>query len=63
MSEQPIKKLSDEDQARVDRYLHRGYNQTERKSFKPFLLLAFLAFVVWGIGTGAGLIGKLAGIE
>lgn len=63
MSDQPIKKLSDEDQARVDGYLNRGYNETARRGFKPFILLLFLAFVVWGIGSGAGLIGRLAGVE
>lgn len=55
-------KLYPEDQAKVDRYLNRGYNATPRKGFKPFLLLLILAFVVWGIGFGAAMITKLAGI-
>lgn len=63
MSEQPIKQLSDEDQALVDGYLKRGYNETPRRGFKPFILLLFLAVVVYGIGMGAGLIVDLAGIE
>jgi len=57
------KKLSDEDQAKVDAFLARGVNSVERKPFKPFLLLLILAIVVVGIGKGAWLIGKLAGIE
>ena len=60
---EPKKKLSDEDQAKVDAFLARGVNSVERKPFKPFLLLLILAIVVVGIGKGAWLIGKLAGIE
>ncbi len=63
MSETTRKQLSDEDQARVDRYLKSGYNQTERRDFKPFILLLVLACIVWGIGAGAGLVGRLSGIE
>lgn len=63
MSEQTPEKLSEEDQARVDRYLNSGYNRTSRKGFKPLVLLIILAFVVWGIGYGSALITKLAGVE
>lgn len=56
---QPEKKiLSDDDQAKVDRYLSSGYNTTERRGFKPFLLLLVLVVVVWGIGAGAAAITK-----
>lgn len=63
MSDKTPEKLSEDDQARVDRYLNSGYNRTPRKGFKPLLLLAILIFVVWGIGYGSALIAKLAGVE
>ena len=63
MTNKPFKQLSDEDQAKVDGYLRRGYNDTPRKGFKPFLLLLFLLVVVWGLGAGAVLIGRLSGIS
>lgn len=56
------KQLYPEDQARVDRYLSSGYNTTERKPFKPLLLLVVLVVVVWAIGYGASLITGAAGI-
>ncbi|MFI2811869.1 MULTISPECIES: DUF3094 family protein [Microbulbifer] len=40
------KKLSDEDQARVDRFLHSGVNETERKPFRPLLLLGVIVGVL-----------------
>jgi len=40
------KKLSDEDQARVDAYLKSGYNSVERKPFKPLRMMFFLAIIV-----------------
>jgi hypothetical protein len=40
-SNQP--RLSPEDQARVDRYLSISSNQTERKPFRPWLLMG----VIW----------------
>ncbi|WP_460803899.1 DUF3094 family protein [Microbulbifer agarilyticus] len=42
----PPKKLSDEDQAKVDRYLARGYNRVERKPFRPLLLLGIILIVL-----------------
>ncbi|MBN8429922.1 DUF3094 family protein [Microbulbifer salipaludis] len=42
----PPKQLSDEDQARVDRYLTRGHNDVERKPFRPFLLLGIILAVL-----------------
>ncbi|WNZ56776.1 DUF3094 family protein [Microbulbifer sp. ANSA003] len=33
------KKLSDEDQAKVDKYLQSGINSVERKPFRPWVLL------------------------
>jgi hypothetical protein len=45
-SAEPEKKLSDEDQARVDAYLKSGYNSVERKPFKPMRMMMFLAIIV-----------------
>lgn len=42
----PPKKLSDEDQAKVDRYLKSGHNDIERKPFRPFLLLGIILAVL-----------------
>lgn len=42
----PPKKLSDEDQAKVDRYLKSGHNDVERKPFRPFLLLGIILAVL-----------------
>ncbi|WP_231758696.1 DUF3094 family protein [Microbulbifer elongatus] len=42
----PPKKLSDEDQAKVDRYLKSGHNDVERKPFRPFLLLGIILVVL-----------------
>lgn len=39
-------KLSAEDQARVDRVLHRGVNSVERKPFKVWVLFAALLGVL-----------------
>ncbi|MBD2858002.1 DUF3094 family protein [Spongiibacter sp. KMU-158] len=39
-------KLFPEDQARVDAYLKRGYNETERKPFRPLRLLFILFLMV-----------------
>lgn len=36
-------KLYPEDQQKVDEYLKAGYNDVERKPFKPFKLLLILA--------------------
>ncbi|WP_288132073.1 DUF3094 family protein [Microbulbifer sp.] len=42
----PEKKLSEEDQAKVDAYLKSGHNDVERKPFRPFLLLAVILVVL-----------------
>lgn len=44
MAKEP--KLYPEDQARVDAYLQRGYNTTERKPFRPGRYILFLIGVV-----------------
>jgi hypothetical protein len=38
--------LSDEDQAKVDAYLERGYNSTQRKPFRGIKLLVILYAIV-----------------
>ncbi|WP_160151617.1 DUF3094 family protein [Microbulbifer sp. ALW1] len=42
----PPKKLSADDQARVDRYLESGHNDVERKPFRPLLLLGIILVVL-----------------
>ncbi|MCK7598911.1 DUF3094 domain-containing protein [Microbulbifer sp. CAU 1566] len=42
----PPKKLSAEDQAKVDRYLQRGHNDVDRKPFRPLLLLGIILAVL-----------------
>ncbi|AKH70459.1 Protein of unknown function (DUF3094) [Spongiibacter sp. IMCC21906] len=48
-------KLYPEDQARVDQFLKSGYNETERKPFRPLKLLFILAIMVSAL-TGTSLI-------
>lgn len=55
-------KLSPEDQARVDAYIKRGYNDVERKPFRPLLLLFFLFLIVSAMGGLAYLIAKVQGV-
>lgn len=47
------KELKPEDQALVDEYLRRGYNDFERKPFKPLRLLLVLWIVVTLMGLFA----------
>ena len=46
MSENEDRVLSAEDQARVDAYLSRGYNETQRKPFRGIKLLVVLYAIV-----------------
>lgn len=55
-------KLSSEDQARVDSYNERGYNDVERKPFRPWLLLFFLFLVVSSLGAVSYFLGRLEGV-
>lgn len=62
MAEQ--RKLSAEDQARVDEYLASGYNRTERKPFRPLRLLVILIFIVSSLTIAAWfLVHQVAGIK
>ncbi|WP_295797279.1 DUF3094 family protein [uncultured Microbulbifer sp.] len=58
----PPKKLSDEDQARVDRYLKGGHNDVERKPFRPLLLLAVIVIVLTGLSLLSLLIARTKGV-
>ncbi len=46
MSDNQERVLSEEDQAKVDKYLQSGYNDTERKPFKPIKLMFVLYAIV-----------------
>jgi hypothetical protein len=56
------KKLSEEDQARVDQFLKSGYNRTEKKPYRPLMLLLVLWVVVTLLGAAAYWLTKSAGI-
>jgi hypothetical protein len=55
-------KLSQADQARVDGFLARGVNATERKPFRPILLIFLLMAVVAGFSLLSQGIAKWSGI-
>ncbi|QQD20060.1 DUF3094 family protein [Spongiibacter nanhainus] len=48
-------KLYPEDQARVDQYLQSGFNDVERKPFRPLKLLGILVLAVSSM-TGLSLL-------
>lgn len=58
----PPKKLSDEDQARVDQYLNSGHNDVERKPFRPFLLLGVIVGVLTALSLLSLLIARTKGV-
>ncbi|WP_250461528.1 DUF3094 family protein [Microbulbifer litoralis] len=58
----PAKKLSDEDQARVESYLHSGVNDVERKPFRPWLLLAVIVGVLTLLSLVSVLIARTKGV-
>ncbi|MGQ9425744.1 DUF3094 family protein [Gilvimarinus sp. F26214L] len=55
-------KLSPEDQARVDEVVKTGYNDVERKPFRPLYLLLILYLIVSALGGLSYLIGKIEGV-
>jgi hypothetical protein len=55
-------RLYPEDQARVDQYLREGYNDVERKPFKPMRLLAMLLVVVTVLSLLSMAVSRIAGI-
>ena len=60
MSEE--KQLSDEDMARVQDYLTRGYNDTERKPFRPIRMMVMLIAVVSTLSVLSMVIARQAGV-
>lgn len=52
------KRLSAEDQARVDQYLQQGINKEERRPFRPWLLLAVIVAVLSGLSLLSLLIAR-----
>lgn len=60
--DEPQKKLSDEDMARVAEYLNSPLHQRERKPFRPWLLLIFLMVLVTGLSLLSLLYAKMHGI-
>ena len=55
------RKLSEEDQARVDEYLSSPVHQVERKPFRPLLLLFWLWVVVAALGGVSLIFGRIEG--
>ena len=52
-------RLKPEDQAKVDDFLSRGTNATERSRFKPFKLMLWLAAMIVVLGVLSRAIGVL----
>lgn len=59
-TEQPV--LSEEDQARVDRFVSTGVNSTEKKPFRPILLVILLVSVVTGFSLLSQVLARVAGV-
>ncbi|MCK9469629.1 MAG: DUF3094 domain-containing protein [Porticoccaceae bacterium] len=55
------RKLSEEDQARVNEYLSSPVHQVERKPFRPLLLLFWLWVVVAALGGVSLIFGRVEG--
>lgn len=55
-------RLYPEDQARVDRYLCEGYNDVERKPFKPIRMMLMLSAVVTVLSVLSVAIARIAGV-
>lgn len=56
------RKLSPEDQAKVDQFLNEGYNDVERREFRPGVLLLVLVVVLLMISGVAYLIALSVGV-
>ena len=54
--------LSEEDQARVDRFISTGVNATEKKPFRPILLILLLIVVVTGFSLLSQILERMAGV-
>lgn len=62
MSDTPPKKLSDEDQARVEKYLNSGVNRVDRRPFRPWLLLLVIVVVLTLLSLLSLLIARAKGV-
>ncbi|MBB3047796.1 hypothetical protein FHR99_002062 [Litorivivens lipolytica] len=60
MSEE--RKLYPEDQKRVDEYLKTGYNDVERKPFKPMRMIVMLIVVVTGFSAFSIFLARSSGV-
>jgi hypothetical protein len=49
----PQNRLYPEDQARLEKVLHSGVNQTERKPFRIWRLLGFIWLVLGGLSAAS----------
>ena len=54
--------LSEEDQARVDHFISSGVNATEKKPFRPILLILLLIVVVTGFSLLSQILARMAGV-
>jgi hypothetical protein len=54
--------LYPEDQARVDQYLREGYNDVERKPFKPLRMMVMWSVVVTLFSVLAVAIARINGV-
>ena len=54
--------LSEEDQARVDHFINTGFNATEKKPFRPILLLVLLIAVVTGFSLLSQMLARMSGV-
>lgn len=55
-------RLYPEDQARVDAYLREGYNDIERKPFKPMRLIIMWTVIVTAFSVLSVVIARVAGV-
>ncbi len=56
------RKLSPEDQQRVDEYLKSGYNDTPRKPFKPMRMIVMLIVVVTAFSAFSIFLARSSGV-
>jgi GrpB-like predicted nucleotidyltransferase (UPF0157 family) len=61
-SEIEVPVLTPEDQARVDHFVSTGVNATDKKPFRPILLVILLVSVVTGFSLLSQLLAKTAGV-
>ena len=52
-----------EDQAKVDAFLKQGYNETDRKPYRPLKLLGILLVIVYLITVGSLMLARMSGVH